>query len=164
MAMNKTHAPAAQKSVLGMLIDDHREVQTLFKEFKSVKDDAKKNQIVQHACMALTAHAEIEEKHFYPFLRKADPDTFGDMLDEGKVEHGSAKDLIALLKKMKPGDDLYDARFTVLGEFTNHHITEEEDEMFSKVVSKDIDLRELEAPMLETKKQSMAAQKANKKS
>lgn len=159
MAMNKTHVPAAQKSVLGMLIDDHREVQAMFKAFKSAKDDAKKNEIVQGACMALTAHAEIEEKHFYPYLRDADPKTFGDLLDEAKVEHGSAKDLIAQLKRMQPGDDLYDARFTVLGEFTNHHIKEEEDELFPKTISKDIDLRELAAPMMETKKQSMAAQK-----
>lgn len=159
MAMNKTHAPVAQKSVLGMLIDDHREVQALFKEFKSAKDDAKKDEIVRAACMALTAHAEIEEKHFYPYLRAADPETFGDLLDEAKVEHGSAKDLIAQLKNMQPGDDLYDARFTVLGEFTNHHVKEEEDELFPKTISKDIDLRDLAAPMMETKKQSMAAQK-----
>ncbi|MGB7484299.1 MAG: hypothetical protein WA909_11630 [Castellaniella sp.] len=33
MAMNKSHAPAAQKGVLGMLIDDHREAQQLFKDF-----------------------------------------------------------------------------------------------------------------------------------
>ncbi len=152
MAMNKTHAPAAQKGVLGMLIDDHREVQKLFKEFESAKDATKKEQLVQQACTSLTAHTEIEEQHFYPFLRDADPETFGSLLDEATVEHSSSKELIAQLQNMKPGDELYDARFTVLGEYTNHHITEEEDELFPKVIDKKLDLRELEAPMQETKK------------
>ena len=157
MAMNKSHVPAAQKSVLVMLIDDHRHVQQLFKEYKSAKDSAKKEQIVREACTALTAHTQIEEQHFYPFLRDADPKAFGSLLDEAKVEHASAKELIAQLQQMSPGEDLYDAKFTVLGEYTNHHITEEEDELFPKVIDKAIDLRELQAPMQETKDEVMAA-------
>src|SRR5690554_3964110 len=157
MAMNKTHAPAAQRGVLGMLIDDHREVQKLFKEFESAKDDVQKEKIVRHACAALTAHTEIEEQYLYPFLRDADPEDFGSLLNEAKVEHASSKSLVKKLEQMKPGDDLYDAHFTVLGEYTNHHITEEEDELFPKVIKKEIDLRELEAPMLETKEAILAS-------
>lgn len=153
MAMNKSHAPAAQKGVLGMLIDDHREVQKLFKEFKTAKDGAQKENIVQQACKALTAHTEVEEQHFYPFLRECDPDKFSSLLDEAKVEHASAKDLMAQLQDGDSGEDLYDAHFTVLGEYTNHHITEEEDELFPKVIDEDIDLRELEEPMKQTKEQ-----------
>jgi len=121
MAMNKSHVPAAQKGVLGMLIDDHREAQKLFKDFKSAKEDSRKDEIVRHACTALTAHTRIEEEHFYPFLRDADPEAFGSLLDEAKVEHASAKDLIAQLQAMQPGDELYDAHFTVLGEYTTDH-------------------------------------------
>lgn len=157
MAMNKSHVPAPQKSVLGMLIDDHREAQKLFKEFKSAKDDARKEEIVQHACTALTAHTKIEEQHFYPFLRKSNPKVFGNLLNEAEVEHTSAKTLIAQLQAMKPADALYEARFTVLGEYTNHHIAEEEDELFSKVIDKNIDLSSLAAPMKDTKKRVMAA-------
>lgn len=151
MAMNKSHLTNAQKGVIGMLIDDHRKVQKIFKAFESESDPRKKQEMVQEACTDLTAHAEIEERHFYPFLRKADPEKFGDLLDEAVVEHASAKDLIAQLAQMSPDDELYDARFTVLGEYTNHHITEEEDELFPQVVKGEYDLRELEAPMQETK-------------
>jgi hemerythrin superfamily protein len=157
MAMNKSHAPASQKGVLGMLIDDHREAQKLFKDFKSAEDDRSKEEIVRDACSALTAHTKIEEEHFYPFLREADPETFGSLLDEARVEHASAKELIARLQAMKSADDLYDAHFTVLGEYTNHHITEEEDELFKKVIDKDIDLRELEEPMQDTRRQALSA-------
>ena len=151
MAMNKSHLTAAQKGVIGMLIDDHREVQKIFKAFESEEDTSKKQEMVIEACTSLTAHAEIEEKHFYPFLRDADPEKFGDLLNEAEVEHASAKDLIAQLMQMSPEDELYDAKFTVLGEYTNHHITEEEDELFPEVAKGKYDLRELEAPMLETK-------------
>jgi len=157
MAMNKTHVPAAQKGVIGMLIDDHREVQKLFKDFKSAKGPAEKEEIVRHACMALIAHTEIEERHFYPHLRDADPKAFGSLLDEAKVEHASSKTLIEQLQQMRPGDALYDARFTVLGEYTNHHITEEEDELFPKVISKHLDLHALEAPMQETKERILGS-------
>lgn len=72
MAMNKSHLTAAQKGVIGMLIDDHRKVQKIFKAFESEEDSSKKQEMVMEACTDLTAHAEIEEKHFYPFLRDAD--------------------------------------------------------------------------------------------
>lgn len=105
----------------------------------------------------LTAHTKIEEEHFYPFLRDADPDAFGSLLDEAEVEHASAKDLIAQLGAMNPGDALYDAHFTVLGEYTNHYIAEEEDELFRQVIEKEVDLRTLEKPMEDTKRQALAA-------
>jgi len=151
MAMNKSHLTKAQKGVLGMLIDDHRKVQKIFKAFESEPDSEKKQEMVLEACTDLTAHAEIEERHFYPFLRKADPEKFGDLLNEAAVEHASAKDLIAQLLQMSPDDELYDAKFTVLGEYVNHHITEEEDELFPEVVKGELDLRDLEPAMQETK-------------
>ena len=151
MAMNKSHLTKVQKGVIGMLIDDHRKVQKIFKEFENVEDPAKKQEMVMEACMELTAHAEIEEQHFYPFLRDADPEKFGDLLDEAEVEHASAKDLVTQLMSMSPEDPLYDAKFTVLGEYTQHHIEEEEDELFPEVAKEGYDLTSLEAPMQETK-------------
>jgi hemerythrin superfamily protein len=153
--MNKSEIPAAQKAVLGMLMDDHRKVKKLFKDFKSEKDSSRKEEIVREACTELTVHAELEEQEFYPFLREQDEKTFGDLLNEAKVEHASAKDLIAQLIEMGPGDELYDARFTVLGEYVNHHITEEEDELFVKIISKKVDLKELEPVLRELKQDLM---------
>jgi hemerythrin superfamily protein len=100
-------------------------------------------------------HAEIEEQQFYPFLREQDENTFGDLLDEAKVEHESAKQLIAQLLEMGPDDPLYDARFTVLGEYVSHHITEEEDELFPKVIAKKVELKELAPVMTELKQDLM---------
>jgi hypothetical protein len=51
-------------------------------------------------------------------------------MDEALVEHAGAKQLIAQLEDMEPGDDLYDAKVTVLREQIEHHVKEEESEMF----------------------------------
>lgn len=141
--MNKTDIPKAQKDVLGMLIDDHRHVLKITKDYKTEKDDAKKKSMVEDACISLIAHTEIEEEIFYPFLREQDEKTFGDMLDEALVEHASVKDLVKELRGMDPDDELYDAKVTVVGEFVEHHVKEEEDEMFKKVIDKKIDLEGL---------------------
>lgn len=153
--MNKSQIPAPQKNVLSLLLDDHRKVKKIFKDFESATDPAAKQTMVNQACSELTVHTQLEEQQFYPFLRAQDAETFGDLLDEAKVEHASAKDLIKQLSSMKPGDDLYDAKFTVLGEYVTHHVTEEEGELFPKVISKKIDLRELLEPM-QALKESLA--------
>lgn len=152
MTMNKSHIPAAQKKVLIMLIDDHREAQGLFKEFESARSEGARKKIVDQACQALETHTRIEEECFYPFLRDCDPEMFGDLLNEALVEHGSAKDMIDQLRGMDPSDPMYSAVFTVLGEYTTHHITEEEDELFPKVIERKIELDELLAPMQDIKK------------
>ncbi|HEY9281207.1 MAG TPA: hemerythrin domain-containing protein [Eoetvoesiella sp.] len=157
--MNKSQIPTAQKDVLGLLLDDHRKVKKIFKDFESAKDDAEKQKMVMEACSDLTLHTQIEEAHFYPFLRNQDAKAFGDLLDEAKVEHASAKELINQLSSMKPQDNLYDAKFTVLGEYVTHHITEEEGELFPKVISKKIDLRELLEPMQALKEEAALEQR-----
>lgn len=135
-----------------MLIDDHRMVEKIFKDFESEKNSKRRHKMVTEACNALTVHADLEEQIFYPFLREQDPEEFSDLLNEAKVEHASAKDLIAQLSAMSPDDELYDAKFTVLGEYVSHHVQEEEDELFPKIIELKIDLRALHEPMLEQRK------------
>jgi hemerythrin superfamily protein len=115
----------------------------MFDQFKKMKkqEDADEEEIqtlVETACAELTIHATVEEEIFYPALRDALDDT--DMLDEAEVEHASAKQLITELSAMQPGDDLYEAKFTVLGEYVQHHIGEEEDEIFPKAKKAKLDL------------------------
>ena len=46
--------------------------------------------------------------------------------DEADVEHASAKELMTQLEQMEPSDDQHDAKVTVLGEYDDHHVKEEE--------------------------------------
>ena len=83
-------------------------------------------------------HAQIEEEIFYPQVREAINDD--DLLDEAEVEHSTAKNLIAQLTDMNPDDDLYDAKVKVLGEYIDHHVKEEREEMFVKARKTNLDL------------------------
>ncbi len=152
--MNKSTIPALQKAALGMLLDDHRNAKKLFKQFKEAESDAEKEEIAQTVCKELTVHATLEEEIFYPLVRREGGKTFADLLDEAVVEHASAKDLIAQVQSMRPSDEMYDAKVTVLCEYVTHHVKEEEEEMFPKVVSKKIDLREA-AEMMAARKEEL---------
>lgn len=132
-----------KNDAIAMLVADHKKVKTLFKEFEALSDRSKvnKKKIAEQICHELTIHAEIEEKIFYPAVRKPIKDD--DLMDEAIVEHASAKELIAQIKEMDPGDDLYDAKVKVLSEQIEHHVEEEETEMFREVRKTKVDLIEL---------------------
>jgi hemerythrin superfamily protein len=87
----------------------------------------------------LTAHATAEEELFYPRAREVLGDD-EDLVDEADVEHASAKELIAQIEAGSPDDPLYDAKVKVLGEYIDHHVKEEEGEMFPKIRKSDLDL------------------------
>lgn len=154
--MNKSQIPAAQHAALSMLMDDHRKVKKLFTDFEKKKDDQGQEAIVREACTELTVHARLEEELFYPFLSAADKETFGNLLAEAQVEHAGAKNLIAELEGMGPEDELFHAKFTVLIEYIKHHVGEEEGEMFPKVISKKVDLRDLAEKMAARKEELLA--------
>jgi len=65
--------------------------------------------------------------------------------------------LIAQLEEIEPGDDHYDAKVTVLGENIDHHVKEEQDEMFPKAKEAKLDLAALGAQMLERKQELQAS-------
>ena len=149
--MNKAEIPVAQRTVLTMLLDDHREVRKLFKDFAQEKHEVNRESIAREACEKLTVHTQLEEEIFYPAVRESNDNAFRDLVDEAIVEHASVKDLIRQLTSMHAGDDLFDAKFTVLAEYVAHHVEEEETELFPKLIREHVDLRALEAPMAERK-------------
>jgi len=133
---------SGENDALDMLMEDHEQVSEMFEEYESVKDDedeGDKVERVQEICLELTIHATIEEEIFYPAARQALGDDGKDLLDEAEVEHASVKDLIVQLSEAQPGDELYDAKVKVLGEYVKHHVAEEEGELFPKLRDADFD-------------------------
>ena len=140
------------QDAIAMLTADHKKVKRLFADFDKLKDagsDEDKASIVDQICNELKIHTELEEEIFYPAVRKAIDD--GDLMDEALVEHAGAKDLIAQLEDARPEDDLYDAKVTVLGEQIQHHVKEEEGNMFLKARKAKVDTEALGATMLKRK-------------
>jgi hemerythrin superfamily protein len=146
------------KDAIAMLIADHKKVKSLFEQFEGLSDRSKvsKKKIADEICMELTVHAEVEEQVFYPAIRKPIKDE--DLMDEAVVEHASAKELIAQILEMDPGEDLYDAKVKVLSEQIEHHVEEEEGEMFPKVRKSGVDLVALGEEMEAFKMKLVSAQ------
>jgi hemerythrin superfamily protein len=143
---------------IAMLTAEHKEVKTMFEQYEKLGDraNAAKKKLADQICAALTLHTTIEEEIFYPALRAASKDA-ADMLDEAVVEHAGAKDLIAQIDEMDPEDDLYDAKVKVLGEQVEHHVGEEEGEMFPVAKKAKLDLVALGAEMAMRKEELAAA-------
>ena len=142
-----------------LLTDDHKEVHALFQKYlkleaadsknaKNAKSDERES-IAGEICDMLTVHTTIEDEIFYPAARAAKVDA--NLLDEAKVEHASCKDLIAQIRSMSAEGDLYDAKVTVLSEYVDHHVKEEQDELFPKCRKSNMDLDEIGLQLAERK-------------
>ena len=140
-----------------LLSKDHREVRALFKRYEKLsKADAgasERQALAQQICQMLTVHTQIEEEIFYPALRDAEVEE--DLMDEAQIEHDSAKQLISQIQSGSPDDDMYDAKVTVLGEYVNHHVEEEEGEMFRKAQRAKVDMAELGQQLMQRKQALM---------
>lgn len=141
-AATKSSERSSTRDAVAVLKADHKEVKALFEQYKKLVESEEvgeeRQAVAQQICLLLTVHATAEEEIFYPAARAAIDES--DLLDEAEVEHASAKDLIAQIEAMNPDDALYDAKVIVLGEYIDHHVKEEEGEMFPKCRKSDMDL------------------------
>jgi hemerythrin superfamily protein len=135
---------------------DHKEVRALFREFeKSTTTESRKGAIVSKVIELLTVHTYIENEVMYPEVRRLLPDLEDDVL-ESYEEHHVADVLVMELAAMKPSDERFTAKTTVLIENVRHHMDEEEEDWFPKVregLSR-TQLRELGVQLLEAKERA----------
>ncbi len=126
---------SAEPVAIALLEADHRKVEALFEQYESEKegDESTRREIARKICGELTAHAQLEEELFYPWLRENLDEEDMEMLEEAYVEHAGAKDLIAQIEAASEVDATYDAKVKVLQEYIKHHVQEEEEEIFPTV-------------------------------
>ena len=140
-----------------LLKNDHKEIKKTFNAFKKLGDGAhkEKGRLVKRMIELLTVHTYIENEVMYPRVRELLPEVEDDVL-ESYEEHHVADVLVMELSMMKPTDERFTAKTTVLIENVEHHIDEEEQEWFPKVragLSRKT-LQELGAEMLQAKKKA----------
>ena len=116
------------------LKEDHQEVRKVFRDFQQAGDNAtkRKGELVDKMIELLTVHTYIENEVMYPRVRELLPDLEDDVL-ESYEEHHVADVLVMELAAMKPDDERFDAKTTVLIENVTHHMDEEEKDWFPKV-------------------------------
>lgn len=112
-----------------LLKQQHREVEQLFKKAENA-EGREKEQIFLQIADDLAMHATIEERIFYPAVFS---EATEDQLQEALQEHLQMKRMLADMLDMDASDDRFDAKLKVLKEEVEHHVEEEEDEMFKDV-------------------------------
>lgn len=125
-------------SVFDLLEADHRKVEKLFKQLERAEGDEKVG-LAREICLELSVHAEAEERAFYPAAREALDEEGDDLVREAIVEHRTLKQLIAEIDGSSPKQDLFEANLKVLQEYVEHHVKEEEKELFPKLQKTDFD-------------------------
>ena len=110
-------------NVIDVLKQDHRKVEQLFAKFLQLQDSEEERELVLHEIETeLSAHAEAEEKVFYPLLSAEIPD----QVDEAVQEHTEIREMLAELLDMEFNDEDFDWKFTAMIKAVQHHIEEEE--------------------------------------
>jgi hemerythrin superfamily protein len=142
-----------------LLKSDHAEVKKCFKAYQKLvdkeADGGERQAMAEEICTLLTVHAQIEEEIFYPAARGVLGEEV-DLVDDADVEHASAKDLIAQIQSIQPEDDHYDAKVKVLGEYIDHHVEEEQNEMFPKIKDAGMDTKAVGQQLSDRKDELMA--------
>jgi len=151
----KKSASAKDQDATALLRADHEHVSELFEEYEDSRSSAKKKRIVEELCNELAVHAQIEEEIFYPAVKRALKDK--ELIPEARVEHDTLKGLIAQVEGEEPDGEMFDAKIKVMREYVKHHVKEEQDEIFPKAKSTDLDMMELGAKLSERKEELLAA-------
>jgi iron-sulfur cluster repair protein YtfE (RIC family) len=112
-----------------LLKKQHREVKALFGAAKKASP-AKRRGVMDEITQKLQAHMKIEEDIFYPAVRELETKKTDELVPEAYEEHHVVKLVLAELPEVDLADEQFAAKVTVLSELVEHHVEEEETEMF----------------------------------
>jgi hemerythrin superfamily protein len=149
-------AAAGALDAITLLKRDHAEVKKLFDSFEDAEDEEQES-TAQQICKLLTIHTTIEEELLYPAAKEAFADEEDkDLVNEAEIEHASAKELISQIEGMDSSDEKFAATVKVLNEQIDHHVKEEESELFPKLKKTKLDLDALGSQLSERKTELMS--------
>tara|TARA_R110000787_G_scaffold277923_1_gene387471 strand:- start:482 stop:943 length:462 start_codon:yes stop_codon:yes gene_type:complete len=149
-----TDPSKTQHNAINFLKNDHQKVKQAFDQYEELGPYAfvHKKKLADQICAELTLHTQLEEEIIYPAFRENLTDE-KDLLNEAKVEHDSAKVLIKEIQQMQADEELFDAKVKVLSEYIEHHVKEEEGEMFPLFQKSNVDLVLLGEKLTQRKQQ-----------
>lgn len=114
-----------------MLKQQHREVEKLFAKAKKADAADERRALLDQIAEKLRGHMMIEEQIFYPAVAEQVPTKkVREMVPEAYEEHHVVELVLAELPEVDPEDERFEAKVTVLSELVDHHVEEEEKEMF----------------------------------
>lgn len=116
-------------NAIELLMQDHKEASGMMDQLEMADkgDRAAKDTFLQLK-EALTLHTQMEEQIFYPALKNFEETR--DMIPESFEEHQEVKDMLEEMSGINPGNDEFMDKLTELRDAIEHHVEEEENEMF----------------------------------
>jgi hemerythrin superfamily protein len=118
-------------NAIDFLEAQHREIEDLFSKLGKAREAGKKEQAFVELAERLAIHATIEERHFYPALREK-PETDG--LLDAFDDHLAIKRALGALLDTGVDDPTFEAKLDVLETEVEHHVEEEEGDLFPRVM------------------------------
>ena len=146
------------EDAIELLRADHDKVRNLFAQYEAANDRQTKRELAEEAFVELEIHSQLEENVFYPALEEETDEEGKKLLAESLKEHQMVTNLIQELRKLDPDDQMFDAKFHELMENVEHHVEEEENDMFPKAEEQlEGEMEELIEEMKELKQQLLAS-------
>jgi len=108
----------------------HKDVMRLFKEVEKTENPRSRKRLLDDIAKQLKLHTTIEEEIFYPAVKDIGTDKAETLAREATEEHHVVDLVLAELPKLDPAAESFEAKMTVLRELVEHHVEEEQDEMF----------------------------------
>jgi hemerythrin-like domain-containing protein len=145
------------KDAIAMLKADHQRVRDLFQQYEATRNVEAKGTIAEEVFIELETHAQLEENIFYPAVNE-ETDEGPELVKESLAEHETMKNLIQQLRDIGPHNRGFDAKFRELLQNVEHHVEEEETEMFPLAEEElEEDMKDLRDEMQELKAQILAS-------
>lgn len=138
-----------------LLKQDHDEVTQLLKQCREASANGGGTEVFRTLARNIAVHSKLEETLFYP--RFSDEEELSALIEESYDEHSGVEDLLEEMAEMSPDDEDWEATLEDLKEAIEHHVKEEEHQVFpkaSKILSKE-EAAELGETMAEEKKDMM---------
>jgi hemerythrin-like domain-containing protein len=118
-------------NAIELLMQDHKEAASMMDQLETAdKGDRSARTVFLQLKEALTLHTQAEEQVFYPALKNHEETK--DMIPESLEEHQEVDQILAEMSSLSPGDDDFMDKLTELRDAVEHHVEEEENEMFPK--------------------------------
>lgn len=142
-------------NAIDLLIQDHRDVDELFRRFQIADKPETKDEIAKQIVHDLSVHAAIEEQFFYPVVRFQLDDGSG-LADHSIEEHAEVKELLTTVEKNEAGSAEHEQAMMEIIESVRHHVEDEEQDMFPPLRNEmEADSLERLGTVMETAKQAV---------
>jgi len=128
-----------QMDAITMLEDDHKKVMGMFKDYEKAEGDDRKQKLYDTISEELLMHTKLEQEIFYPAVESEQ----GEDVAEAIEEHRVVEDLLTELRSVKPSDERFDAKMSVMMENVEHHAKEEEEKKMFPKAKKDLGIERL---------------------